>query len=180
MAGVLPNQVVTPPVRSARPATDSEGDDPYNGSVFSKWFNKTLLDNDIRGPALLELATSLGVVEQTISKWRNGQTVPKRSNLLGLADALGVQPAWLRDLAELQGGPVPESVIIHKPDRLEAVEIELRLLRSAVEVLTAQLERTFRNQVTAAQRATEVVAGGRARSEPTPSKSSPPVRRAGT
>jgi transcriptional regulator with XRE-family HTH domain len=41
-----------------------------------------------------DLATMIGVDPMFVSKWERGVNRPSEPNLMALADALGVEPAW--------------------------------------------------------------------------------------
>lgn len=60
-----------------------------------------------------DVAERVGVTQQTVSKWENGESVPKGRNVLPLANALGVNQNDLtaRLLQEHNaGGPTAEAL----------------------------------------------------------------------
>lgn len=59
------------------------------------------------GLSAVELARKLDVSPQHLNAWLSGQRVPSRTNISGIAAAMGVSPAWLLG--------VPESLTLHDP-----------------------------------------------------------------
>lgn len=88
------------------------------------------------------LAERVGVSQQTVSKWLNGETQPRLKVLPALADALGIEPADLSaTLVEGTGLPPPDETIERRvaaidrrvrnltPGQLDRLEAYLRGLR---------------------------------------------------
>ena len=52
----------------------------------------------VRGIKPVDLAKKTGISESTISQYRSGYSKPKEARLVVIANALGVDPAWLMGL----------------------------------------------------------------------------------
>ena len=63
------------------------------------------LRREQRGMGQEQLATALGVRQQTVSRWENGLAVPRPSRVLALARVLELEPSLLHRLA----GYLPEA-----------------------------------------------------------------------
>lgn len=62
-----------------------------------------------------------GVTPQAAHRWLHGQSIPRRQNLLALADVLDVSSEWLlgeRQKAPRQGGEAPKSRPLNPRDRM--------------------------------------------------------------
>lgn len=62
---------------------------------FKIRFQKAL---DSRNMKPIDIAKKTGISESTISQYRSGYSKPKKERLVLIADALGVNPAWLMGL----------------------------------------------------------------------------------
>lgn len=55
-----------------------------------------------------DVASDIGVSPITVSNWSNGQSVPKKDNLMALAGVLGLPPYELADMAGIELDPPPD------------------------------------------------------------------------
>lgn len=85
-----------------------------------------------------ELAEALDVTQQTVSGWENGDSLPRTSRVVKIADALGVDPTNVaRSLIDDGPGPAVSDAstaerLASMESRLDAVERELRTLRDGL------------------------------------------------
>ncbi len=94
-----------------------------------------------------QLAQTLGVSRQAVSKWENGQTTPDTLNLIKLADLLDTDVEYLATGTKTEQAPSPIVVnMVKKVDKIVEVEkivekpvikklVRTRYLRNPIEFL---------------------------------------------
>ncbi|PWW03643.1 transcriptional regulator with XRE-family HTH domain [Hoeflea marina] len=50
---------------------------------------------DLTGMETAEVASHIGVTEETLAEWENDRSEPRSNKLMTLAGVMGVSPAWL-------------------------------------------------------------------------------------
>lgn len=69
------------------------------GVRFPEKLNRLMKDKRLKGK---QIAEAIGVSDNAVSRWRNGQTFPRSIELMRLARLLGVTMEWL--IEDEEGG----------------------------------------------------------------------------
>lgn len=108
----------------------------------------------VRGIKPVDLAKKTGISESTISQYRSGYSKPKEARLVVIANALGVDPAWLMGLdVPMEPRTKPSGIMGHLAEEeslyireIDSIMCQLhedskkRLIRYAEKLLAIQLE----------------------------------------
>lgn len=92
---------------------------------FSQWLTAAMEEQDVQA---VELAALLGVTEGAVSRWKNGQSVPKNGTMRDLARIFQVDLLQLMALANVPGvreSGIPPLGFTTPAQRQESVREEL-------------------------------------------------------